>query len=219
MKPTVAAASLLLSAVVATPALADGQLWLIASTRGEIADGVLLIADANLHMNEAANHLGHVQLRGFLGHEIGKVTLAAGYSWVRSSKPGKAWRDEHRFTQQLEWKMVQQPGWRLSARTRLEQRLYNDADGTSWRLRQQLKLSVPIDDTGLALLTHGELFAALNDGPSGARGGDIDTRVFGGFSIPMTRKAALEVGYMNQHQWQRAKTTNHILHMTVSTKF
>lgn len=205
--------------LLASPALADGQAWFAAETKGEIADGLLLLADANYRLINAGSHPGQLQLRGFLGHQFGKVTLAAGYSWIHTSKPGNDPRNEHRLTQQMEISLIDTPGVKLAARTRLEQRFYTDLAGTSWRARERLKLTVPIDRSGLALLTHGELLAALNSGPSGAQGGDVQSRIFGGFLIPLNQALSLEAGYLNQHDWQRAKTTNHILNLNLVTKF
>lgn len=211
--------ALLLLALPASPALADGQAWFAAETKGEIADGVLLLADANFRLMNAGSHPGQVQLRGFLGHQFGKVTLAAGYSWIWTSRPGRASRNEHRISQQMEIALIDTPGLKLASRTRLEQRFYTDAGGTSWRARQRLKLTAPLTADGFALLTHAELLAALNTGPSGAEGGDVQSRIFGGFLIPLTGSAGLEAGYLHQHDWQRAETTNHILSLNLVTKF
>ena len=219
MKTTICAALGLLAGLAATPARADGQLWLTANTRGEIADGVLLSSDAVLRMREEANHPGILQLRVLLGHEFGPVTLSAGYGWARVSKSGLPARIDHRLTQQMDIKLVDRRQWRLTARTMLEGRLPTGYDSFSWRLRQRLKLTVPVDASGFALISHGELLAMLSDGPGGARAGDSETRIFGGFLVPLTKQAGLEAGYMNQHQWQGARTTNHALSLTLITKF
>lgn len=209
----------LLTGLAATPAQADGQLWLAANTKGQIADGVLLISDVMLRMREEANHPGVIQVRALLGHEFGPVTLAAGYAWVRVSKSGQPARTEHRLTQQMEIKLIDQKQARLTARTMLEERLPIGNDRLSWRLRQRLKLTLPFGTDGFALIGHGELLAALSEGPSGAKAGDVETRIFGGLLIPLTRQMGLEAGYLNQHQWQGAYTTNHALSLTLATKF
>ena len=206
-------------ALSAAPAMADGQAWFAVEAKGEIADGLLLLTDVNYRLTQDATHPGQIQLRGFLGHQFGTVTVAAGYSWIHTSKPGSDPRNEHRLTQQVEIPLLDRPGIKLAARTRLEQRFYTDMGGVSWRLRERLKLTVPIDANGLSLISHAELLAALNDGPSGAQGGDVQTRAFGGFGIPFTHSVLLEAGYLNQHDWQRSKTTNHILTLTLHTRF
>ena len=219
LRPTAWLLAILCSALATAPARADNQLWMTANARGEIADGVLLMSDVIVRMREDASHAGLVQVRALLGHQFGPVTLSAGYGWSRNSRPGQPARVDHRLTQQMDANLIEQPHWRLVSRTMLEQRLPSGTNNLGWRLRERLKLTVPIGSDGFALVSHGEVLALLNDVTSGSKAGDIETRVFGGFLVPFTKKVGLEAGYLNQQQWQGARTTNHALSLTLATKF
>ena len=120
---------------------------------------------------------------------------------------------EHRSFQQLSWVMGKPWGGEFSTRTRLEQRWRADGDDVGHRLREMVRLEVPVADNGLAALGYAEGFLALNDTDWGARSGFDQLRSFVGAEIPVVGKTTIELGYLNQlvNQAGGRRRMNHVL--------
>ena len=145
-------------------------------------------------------HTGPSQLetRLQLGHSIGRdLTLWVGYVHVVSYPPLGRVGLEDQVVEQLNWKAGSVAGITFSSRTRLEQRFQRGANTTSWRVREQVKASVPLGHhvTGVVWV---EPFIALNQ-TSAVRSGLDQLRSFVGISVPLSRHVEIEAGYLNQY--------------------
>ena len=134
-----------------------------------------------------SNPTGDLHLyRLWYGHKFGKVTAATG---IQRSKEGAD--RETRLIQQASYSLG-----RLKARTRLEQRFFDGAPQTAWRLRQRLGTSVPLSnkDDGWALAGNVEGFWTLRATTSSGQTGITGVRTFAGFERSFG-KLDLSVGY------------------------
>lgn len=144
-------------------------------------------------------HAGPSQLetRLQLGHSIGRdLTLWVGYVHVVSYPPLGRVGLEDQVVEQLNWKAGSIAGITFSSRTRLEQRFQRGANTTNWRVREQVKASLPLGHhvSGIVWV---EPFIALNQ-TSSVRSGLDQLRSFAGISIPLGRRVEIEAGYLNQ---------------------
>jgi hypothetical protein len=85
------------------------------------------------------------------------------------------------------------------------------------RLREMVRLEIPVARNGLAVLGYAELFLALNDTDWGARSGFDQLRSFVGAEIPLAGKSTIELGYLNQTIDQPAgrRRMNHALSLSL----
>jgi hypothetical protein len=144
-------------------------------------------------------HTGPSQMeaRLELGHSIGRdLVLWVGYVHVVSYPPlGRAGLEDQ-VVEQLNWKAGSIGGVTFSSRTRLEQRFQRGASATNWRVREQVKASVPLGHH-VAGIVWVEPFLALNQ-TSAVRSGFDQLRSFAGISVPLGRRVEIEAGYLNQ---------------------
>lgn len=199
----------------------DAQLWISASTSGSLKGPLELHADINARYFDNASHQGHVQLRGLLGWRFSRdVMLGAGYSYVRTESLSGRVAHEHRIFQQLNFPIATIGDARLVGRTRLEQRMFEGQEGTALRLRQQIRLNIPLEGPkGLRAIVYTEPFFLLNRPVSGAPTGLNQVRSFAGLGIPLTKGVSLEAGYLNQAIAVGAKPVNHALSLGLNTSF
>jgi hypothetical protein len=144
-------------------------------------------------------HTGPSQMeaRLQLGHSIGRdLVLWVGYVHVVSYPPLGRVGLEDQVVEQLNWKAGSIGGVTFSSRTRLEQRFQRGASATNWRVREQVKASVPLGHhvTGIIWV---EPFIALNQ-TSSVRSGFDQLRSFAGISVPLSPHVEIEAGYLNQ---------------------
>ncbi len=140
-----------------------------------------------------------LEARFQLGRPLGAGIVAwAGYVRVTTYHPGAPAGIENQAVEQLNWAMGRVAGVQLSTRTRLEQRFIRGADGTAWRVREQLRLAMPLAPRGPALVAWGELYITLNR-TSATRTTFDQLRAFVGVSVPVSPQADVEIGYLKQH--------------------
>jgi hypothetical protein len=214
----------LVAALLATGAHADNddaQLWTQAGISGSLTGPLELHADGALRWFDNGSHLGHVQVRGMLGWRLaGGGLLGAGYTYVRSSPVPGLETHEHRPFQQLNYGIASLGAARLVGRTRLEQRFFDERAGMALRLRQQLRLNIPLKGPeGLRGVIHVEPYFLLHDPAPRAPTGLNQVRTFAGLNIPVAGALSMEVGYMNQHIVAGTDRTNHALSIGFSSSF
>lgn len=171
--------------------------------------------------NDDASRWNQGIVRGAIGYPVGKrAVLWGGYAFVPTRPIGRG-DDivEHRLWQQLTWSpQVEPAGFRLSSRTRLEQRDIEDAAPLAWRFRQFVKATRPLGaDQPTYLSLWAEAFVNFNDTRGGPQAGFDQNRVFGGLGFRLSPTTRFEAGYL--HQWVnrhgRADAHNHILSLTL----
>jgi hypothetical protein len=221
-----AALSVLAAALLSGAAHADdnddAQVWLAMSTNTSIKGPLELHADINTRHSDNARHLGHVQLRGLLGWRFSReLMLGAGYSYVRTEALDGRVAHEHRIFQQLNFPIAGLGNARLVGRTRFEQRLFEERDGVALRLRQQIRLNIPVDGApkGTRVILYTEPFFLLNEPVPGASAGLNQVRSFAGLGTPLIKGVTLEVGYLNQAITMGPKPLNHALSVSLGTSF
>lgn len=196
----------------------DAQFWTTAAASGPIAGKLVGSVDTTLRFYDNASHLSYVIARGMLGWRLAPgVVAGAGYGYVRNTPEGRPSAHEHQAFQQLAYPVATVAGAKLQGRTRLEQRFFSNDPKTGWRLRQQLKLTVPLDGpTGLKGIVHTEAFVLLRQqGRSPAGLNQIRTGI--GLGIPVTGKTSIEAGYLNQAVLPGDTRFNHVLAVNLVT--
>lgn len=187
---------------VAAPALAsedDFNIWtgqFVVIDLGEDSDWFVR-GEAQERFTNDADRLGQLLLRSYVGYRISeKVNIGGGYAYILTDPIGPAQLNEHRFYQELNVRLLESDGVTLDSRTRLEQRTFEEGDGTSWRFRSFVQLRVPISENN-KFVAYTEPFIELND-TQFQRGGLSVWRNFAGVSVPVAEGIEVVPGYLNQ---------------------
>ena len=188
--------------MIAAPARAaeeDANIWLAQFATINASEKVFVRLEAQERFTDDAGRLGQLLLRTMVGYRIDKQTsIGAGYAYVLTDPIGPVRRNEHRFYQEFNHRLIEtEGGVTLDARTRLEQRTFEEHEGTAWRLRQFVQVRVPIAKSN-KLVAFTEPFIDLNE-TAVQRGGLSLWRNFVGVSVPLSKQAELVPGYLNQY--------------------
>lgn len=222
------ARTLLASAVAATFAVCspaahaeeDSQAWASVIATGAVRGDLFLWLEGQARATDDIGGGSQVIVRPAIGARIGRDAHAVvGYAYVRTDPEGGAVTHEHRPWQQVQFAPIQlRSGVPLViSRTRLEQRMVEGRDGTAWRLRQFVRVQVPIAKPGgLQAVAFTEGFFNLNETRWGVRDGIDQWRTFVGVGFPVAERARLEPGYLNQRINRLGDDrVNHVLSATL----
>ncbi len=163
----------------------DFQAWQQVVATKTINEDVSATLEVQPRFTEDASRLGQFLIRPSIGFRLSDhAVMSVGYAYVRTSPGQAAVTHEHRPWQQLSFPIASTQGvFTLSNRTRFEQRFRDDGDEIGLRLRQQLRLTVPIAGSQWLGVAWSEGFFNLNDTDWGARGGLDRWRNFVGINI------------------------------------
>ncbi|QHL91088.1 DUF2490 domain-containing protein [Sphingomonas changnyeongensis] len=199
------ASALLLAAAPARAADDVAQVWYATLATGPIAGKTLIWLEGQARIGEAPQRQRQFILRPAIGRQIGRTTqIHAGYAYVPTGTAARL-RDEHRFWQQIAFRIVRTDRIQLLGRSRIEQRLFSGED-MSWRLRQQIRANLPLGGKdGVSLVLWSEGFFNLNAPAPRFRTGIDRWRNQIGLNIPVTRSISFEPGYLNQYVRRRGE--------------
>ncbi|MCY7280453.1 MAG: DUF2490 domain-containing protein [Sphingomonas bacterium] len=143
-----AATLLVVAAASPTPATAaeeDTQFWTPVIATGPIAGDLAVWAVVRNRFVGNASRLGQFKLRGALGYRFSEaLTIYGGYAHITNHRPVGGDVTERRLWQQASYAVFTNGPVRITGRTRLEQRFIEGGVDTGRRLRQQMRLSVPL---------------------------------------------------------------------------
>ena len=155
--------------------------------------------DVQARFGDDASSFSQGILRPGIGYSLSSAwTVWLGYAYVRTEPP-------YASTTTYEQRIWEQVSWagrigrsRVSSRTRLEERFVSTGSQTGWRLRELLKLIVPLGSIWSAV-AYDEYFYNLNSTNYGATAGSDRNRIFIGPGIRISPKVTIEAGYLHQY--------------------
>ncbi|MEZ0497679.1 DUF2490 domain-containing protein [Sphingomonas sp. IW22] len=212
--------ALLLGAAQPAVAEDDTQAWAAVIASGTVRGDLFLWLEGQARAIDDVGGGSQLVLRPAIGARIGRDAHAVvGYAYVRTDPETGRTTKEHRIWQQLQFAALRTKAGAplVISRTRLEQRMIEGRDDTGWRLRQFVRLQVPIARKGaVQAVAFTEGFFNLNSTQWGARDGVDQWRTFVGVGLPVAKRMRLEPGYLNQRVFRRGEDrTNHVLSATL----
>ncbi|MES2159088.1 MAG: DUF2490 domain-containing protein [Pseudomonadota bacterium] len=202
---------LIVLAAPATAATSETQAWLSESVTIRADPTTIVTLDSSQRARaDAASGGEQFLVRGAIDHAIAPgVQLGGGLAWLKSESD-----QEMRLFQQATFtKGI----W--SARTRLEQRFFDNADTASWRLRQRVQAAVPIDSAKQwTLIAASEIMFHLNRARTSDKTGLAVMRHQIGLRHPIGKGVDAQLLYMRQQTFRdaRADVVAHIPWLTLS---
>lgn len=211
------------AAFASTQAAADdAQLWTALFVNGPVAaDSRLMVwFDGHARFRDDVERLGVSILRPGVGWRLDDngTTLWAGYARVVSRSETAPNVEENRLWQQATYRIGEASGFRVSGRTRLEQRFVSTGDDTGWRLRQFVRAEKKFGASDFSMVGWNETFFAFNDTDWGARSGYDQNRAFIGAGWQAAKNWRLEGGYLFNHirRANAPDALNHALSLSIS---
>jgi hypothetical protein len=219
------ACALLLAASPALAAEDDAQVWLAQQSFLNLGHDLVLFTDLQLRLTDDAARAGQTIARGALGVKLDRsTTVWGGYGYIRSDPQGGRVTHEHRVFEQVTWRAFGDGAGNgttrptLTGRSRLEQRMLEGQGGTGWRLRQLVRLDVPLGKPGTPqAVVWAEPFVGLNRTGWGQKSGFDQLRGFAGLALPLARGISAEAGYSGQYVSRPAREDrmNHIASLSL----
>ena len=201
--------------LAASPALAasqENQFWTSESLVVQASDADIVSLDFSQRFREASSGGEQQTARITIDHRIAKaVQIGGGIAFFRSDP-----EQEMRLFQQV---TLSRGIW--LSRTRIEQRFFDTADRASWRLRQRVQASVPLDAAKRwTLIAATELMFHLNRARPNDKLGLAVMRNQIGLRHPITRALDAQLLYMRQQSFRdgRPDAVAHIPWLTLSWK-
>ena len=146
------------------------------------------------------------------------VTIWLGYVRAETFNDDRRNGLEQRATGQLDWSAGALGPFDLTLRSRAEARFLRNSGNTAWRLRQQVRLTLPISDM-VEISGAAEPFVTINRNSDAPRTLD-QLRLTATLSTDLTDQATLNVAYYNEHVFRSARTyVNHIIPVTLAWRF
>jgi hypothetical protein len=176
----------------------DGNVWLAQIVTVNATEKVFVRLEAQERFTNDSECLGQLLLRSLVAWRMAKdAHVGTGYAYVLTDPVGPVRLNEHRLYQEVGLRLLKTAsGVTLDSRTRLEQRHFEEREGTDWRLRQWLQLRIPLKENK-KLVFYTEPFFDLSEGPV-QRGGLSVWRNFAGVAIPLAKGVEVVPGYLNQ---------------------
>lgn len=209
--------------VAATPALAseDEQFWQTINVGVSLPNNFKLSNEVVVRSGNAKG-LYEIENSFMVGYKTSKaVTLWLGYTHNPTYLHGDFRVMEHRARQQISVDNFAKIGAvKISGRMRLEERWREGQIGTAWRLRPNIKASLPFVGKTKLSVSH-ESFINLSTTAFQRTGGYERMRNAVAVSLPLDKKLSLEAGYLNQHGFVRggADTSDHVLTVGMNASF
>ncbi|QJR04193.1 DUF2490 domain-containing protein [Sphingobium yanoikuyae] len=198
--------SLCLFALMALPATAhaseDEQLWTTTSATVKLSDHWRVQQEIVARFSNDRDGLYEVESNTLVGYKLDKqVTVWAGYTHDPQYDGGDFTVMEHRVREQVTVDNILKLGpVSVSARLRMEQRWREGIDGTAWRLRPYVKLTMPFKEGGkTALILSHESFIDLNKTNFQRVQGEERMRNLIAITTPLAKNVNAEIGYLHQH--------------------
>ena len=207
----------------AAPAVAseDTQYWQTLNV-GVALPGNFKVSNETVLRSSDAKGFYEVENNFMVGKKVNKgVTLWLGYTFDPQYNHGTFRFREHRFRQQVNFDNFAVLGKvKLSGRLRLEERWREGQTGTGWRLRPQVKATMPIAGK-VTLSVSNELFIDLNNSSFQTVDGIERMRNAIYVTVPLSKKIGIDFGYLNQHGFvpNGPDTSDHVLTAGLSASF
>lgn len=181
----------------------DQELWLTGAASVPLGEDTKFEFDTVSRFGNDPGGLYEIEINTLIAHEVTKgVTIGGGYVRNINYSRGTVTRTEDRLRVQIGLSDTV-GAVKLSGRVRLENRWRSDGDDTGYRLRPQIKATLPLGDSDFSLVGSHESLIPLNDTDWGEEAGYDRMRNMVGVNWKASKLVSIETGYLNQYRFGR----------------
>lgn len=177
----------------------DLEAWPAVAVTAPVGDRVEIRADGLFQVTDGVSRVSRELLRIVVMGDLNThLALGGGYTWTRVDLTGDR-VVEHRAVQQIDVRIPVRSGASgVSSRTRLEERRQQHQAAMAFRLREQVRLDVPLAARRVRAVVWSEYFHSINSTAWSGESGPALALTFVGLHIPVSRRTTIEPGYLNQ---------------------
>ncbi len=189
----------------------DTQLWLVGFVRGNLSDELYLTIDTSQRWRDPVFGADQQTFRITVEQKVSDtIKLGGGVSWFQTGSMGEA-----RLHQQFRYTVGG-----LDLRTRLEQRWFEGADQTEWRLRQRVQYTHPVAP-GVRALASSEWFGILRSRRAAGKGGTEQVRTIIAVAFDISDQLDIQPSFLLQvtPRENRADAISHVPQITLNYRF
>lgn len=189
----------------------DTQLWLVGFVRGNLTDEVFVTIDTSQRWRDPVFGADQQTFRITLEQKAtDTIKLGGGVSWFQTGAIGEA-----RLHQQFRYAKGG-----LDLRTRLEQRWFEGAEQTEWRLRQRVQYTHPLAP-GVRALASSEWFGILRSRRAAGTGGTEQVRTIIAVAFDISDQIDIQPSYLLQvtPRENRPDAISHVPQITLNYRF
>lgn len=222
MRHTIRLLALAATFSIAAPAAAsDTQYWQTLNVSVALPNNFKVSNETVLRSSDAKGFY-EIENNFMVGKKVNKVvTLWLGYTFDPLYSHGTFVRREHRFRQQVSFDNFAVLGKvKFSSRLRLEERWRAGQTGTAWRLRPQIKATMPLVGKATLSLTNEDFIDLNNTGFQTVDGLErMRNAIY--VTVPVSKKINIDFGYLNQHGFvpNAHDTSDNVLTAGLSASF
>lgn len=206
-------------ALLVVPAFAqehDSELWLTGQGQIALDKKTRIETEITSRMSDDSGGLYEIEIAGGAARTVGNgFSIGGAYVRTINYSRGSVTRTEDRFRVQAGWSGALGKV-KLSTRARLEHRSRSDGDEIGYRLRPQVKASLPVGGPYSLFASH-ESFIPLDDTDWGQRAGYERMRNAVGLAWKASDALSIEVGYLNQYNFGRNRDPDVVDHAAAVT--
>lgn len=192
----------------------DFRLWSPVYLFVPLSQSFVGYMEVNPRFGDDVSELDQLLIRPAIGYKLtDRWSIWQGYAWIGNYQP--RFVEEHRVFQQLVYSR-RFPSIKMFSRSRLEERVIDNADGTAVRARTMLRIDYPLPDArDWAIVVFDEIFVNLNTVGHGPEAGFDQNRFFLGINRRFTDQLNMDLGYqmqtVNNRQSGIINQINHVI--------
>lgn len=189
----------------------DTQLWLVGFVRGNLTDELFVTIDTSQRWRDPVFGADQQTFRITLEQKAtDTIKLGGGVSWFQTGAIGEA-----RLHQQFRY-----TAGGLDLRTRLEQRWFEGAEQTEWRLRQRVQYTHALVP-GVRALASSEWFGILRARRARGTGGTEQVRTIIAVAFDVADNLDIQPSYLLQvtPRENRPDAISHVPQITLNYRF
>jgi hypothetical protein len=192
----------------------DFRLWSPVYLTVQLPKSVVGYMEVNPRFGNDVSELNQLLLRPAIGYKLNDYwSIWQGYAWIGNYQP--SFSEENRVFQQLTYNR-KFPSVKILSRSRLEERIIDNADGPAVRARTLLRGDFPLPGASdWAIVVYDEIFVNLNTVGNGPESGLDQNRFFLGMNRRFTDQVNMDLGYqvqaVNNGQSGMINQINHVI--------
>lgn len=203
-------------------AIEDGRFWFAYNLDYKINDSWKATIQLQPRWRNEGDNFDQMIYKPAIYYKLSPhASVGGGYEYLLTHPAGRANTHEQRLWEDFIYRFDLPSDVKLTARTRLDQRRLEGKSDTAHRIREMLKLSVPVSAIeGLSLVFSDEYFLNVNNTDWGVVRGFDQNRIFAGVGYKFSEHTNVEFGYLNQYVNKRPiDLENHVLSFTLNNQF
>ena len=206
--------------VFASDTLHHTKFWNNAGISGSISADkrVQYYFEPNLRFVDKPEIFERAYLVAAIGYQpIPTLTLLFGTEWEALNSSKDVIEHQLSIWQQINWAFFSNTHFKISDRTRMEERYRFTESGVSFRLRERIEFEVPLgSEKKYSLVLNDELFINTNNPPWVSNTLIDQNRALLALRTRLNKQISFDIGYLNQYEFKSTNEQSNVICLAVA---